>query len=133
MAQGAQAEGIVALGETNPGFVSDEWAMVKGGRVESEGAIEQELTRSGSKEVFSADYLSDFHCSIVHDDSQMIRGNIVVAPNDKISEVNTGSESLRAVMAIGESDCFAIGNAEAPVDARCRLQVENCKFRHWVL
>jgi hypothetical protein len=58
-AEGAEGEGIVALGETDAGGVAQEVAMEVGGGGITEGALEQDLAGGGLEEVAATDDFGD--------------------------------------------------------------------------
>ena len=59
MAEGADGEGVVALGETEAMLVGEEMSVEVGWDGEVEGALEEELAGGGFEEVASADYFGD--------------------------------------------------------------------------
>jgi hypothetical protein len=126
MAKGAQAEGVVTLGEALAGFVGHQWTVAKGGRRQSKRAVEQKLAGGGEEEVGPANDFGDLHGGIVHDNGKLVSRNVVVTPDDEITEVFSGDESLRAEMTVGELNRLAIGNPETPIncgvrDAECGI------------
>jgi len=46
------------------------------------------------KEIGSADYLGNFHCGVVGNDSQLISRDVVTPPDDEVSEISAGNEFL---------------------------------------
>ncbi len=68
LAEGADGEGVVALGETLAVGVGDEGAVIPGGRSPVEGAVEQELAGGGDEEILAANDLGDAHEVVIDDD-----------------------------------------------------------------
>jgi len=122
-AQGAEAEGVVALGETTAGFIGHQRAMIKSGWLEGKGAVEQELAGGGFEEVRAAHDLGDAHGVVVNSDGELVGGKVVALPDDEIAEIPAGDELLRAEVPVVEGDGFAVGNAESPTE-RGRRRVE---------
>ena len=54
-----------------------------------ERAIKQQLTRGRQQQIFAAHHFSDLHGGIVHHHGELVGGNVIVTPNDKISKVGT--------------------------------------------
>lgn len=52
---------------------------------------------------------------IIHHTGQLIRRDAIVPPDNKIAEVFTGDEALKAARAVDKRNFFAIGNAKAPI------------------
>ena len=108
----------MALGETAARRVANEGAVIKRGRREAEGAVEEELTEGGLEEVFAADYFGDGHGCVVDDDSELIGGDVVFAPDDEIAEVAAGDGAQVPCPSVRKMDLLAVVDAEAPVYAR---------------
>ena len=65
LAEGADGEGVVALGEADAVLVGEELGVEVGGRGEVEGALEEDLAGGGFEEVAAADYFGDLHVCVV--------------------------------------------------------------------
>ena len=116
----------MAFGEASAGGVGHQVAVIKRGRGEAERAIEEQLAGSGGEEVRAAHDFGDAHGGVIHNDGELIGGDVIVTPDDEIAEMFAGDKLLRAELGVGEGDGFAIGNAEAPVEggiwnAECRI------------
>lgn len=107
----------MALGEALTFVVQYEIAVVEGGNGKPKGTVEQDLASSGFEEIFAADDFGDGHFGVVDGDCELVRGDVVAAPDDKVAEVTASSEGLWAEMLVDESDSFAVWHAEAPVNA----------------
>ena len=92
----------MAFGKAGAGFISHEGTMVEGGRGQGKRTEEQELAGGGEQEVRAANDFGDLHGGIVHDDGELIRGNVVMTPDDEIAEVFAGDELLGAEISVGE-------------------------------
>lgn len=86
-AQCAQTKGVVALGETSAGFVTNEVAVEVRGCGKSQGPNQEKLTRGGLQQVGPANNLGDLHGGVIYDYSELICRNIVATPHHEISEV----------------------------------------------
>lgn len=104
----------MAFSEADSGFVGHQGAMIESWRSQGKRPVEQELASGGEQEVGTANHFGDLHGGIVRDDGELISGNVIVTPDDKIAEIFSGDELLRTEMAIGESHGQAVRNAEAP-------------------
>lgn len=116
-AECSQAKRVVPLGQSNSKRVRYQRAMEEFRRGVSQRPVEEQLASCGAEEIFAPDDFRDAHRGIVHRHGKLIRGNVVVAPDDKISEVFAGNELLRPVMAIYKSDRFSVGNSKPPIDS----------------
>jgi hypothetical protein len=111
----------VAFGETNAIGIGYEWTVKECGRSEAERAVEQQLPRGGTKQISTTDNLADPHGMVVDDNGELVRGEIIVTPDNEIPEIAAGHERLFAFVAIDERNGFAIGHAKTPVDRRRTL------------
>ena len=118
LAQGADAERVVALGEATAFAIGDQGAMKPCRIREAKRAVEQNLARGGLEQVCSADNFGDAHGCVVGDAGQLITRNAVAAPDDEVAEVFAGDEALVAQVEIIEFDGFAVRDAKAPVGGR---------------
>ena len=65
-AEGADAEGVVALGEAGALVVAHEVGVEVGGGGECERALEEDLAGGGFQEVAAADDFGDAHVGVVY-------------------------------------------------------------------
>ena len=93
-AQFAQTESVVPFGQADAGMVGNQGAMIELRGKQPQGSIEKDLASSGLEQVFATDDFRDGHGGIIHDDSELIGGQIIVTPNDEISEIASGDELL---------------------------------------
>ncbi len=105
----------MAFGKANAAFVRNQWAVVKTRRTQPERPVEEQLARCGFEQVFSPDNFGYFHGGIVEDDSKLVGGNSVMAPDDKIAKVTPGYKLLRTTTAIDEADDLAVRDLKSPV------------------
>ena len=117
LAQGAQAERIMALGQPAAIVVHHQAAMVPGGRLDAQRAKEQNLPRGRFQQVGAAHDFRDAHGRIVGHAGQLIAGNVVAPPDDKVAEVHAGHKALRTQVEVDELNRLAVGNAETPVES----------------
>jgi len=115
LAQGANAECVMALGQAAAFAISDQSAMKPGWIREAEGAVEQDLARRGLKQVGAADDFSDAHRRVISDARELIARNTVPPVYDEVAKVLAGDETLRTKVEVMEVDRFAVGHAKAPV------------------
>ncbi len=98
--QRAQAERVMALGQTSACGVGHQGAMVKGGRRQTKRAIEENLAGGGEKQIGTANDFGDSHSSIVCHHGQLVGGRVILTPDDKITEILSGDELLKAEITI---------------------------------
>src|SRR4030095_4227865 len=108
------AEGIVALGEADAGFIGHQLAVIKPWRGQSEAAIPEELSRGGKKQIAAANDFGDAHGVVVDHDCELITWKIVMTPNDEVAKVFSGDKCLRATRCVRKGNWLAIRNAKAP-------------------
>src|SRR2546423_709367 len=102
--------------------------MIESGRNQTQSPVEQELAGGGFQQVLAAHDFSDTHGGVINGHSKMVRGHVIVPPDDKITEIFSSHELLTTAPAIHERDDFAIQHAEAPINFGCRLNVASCKL-----
>ncbi len=73
-AEGAEREGVVALGETEAGGVAQEVAVEVGWRGIAEGALQENLAGGGLEEVAAADDFGDVGESVVDGAGELVAG-----------------------------------------------------------
>ena len=71
-AEGAEREGVVALGEADAGGVAHEIAVVIRGRWEVESTLQEDLAAGGFEEVAAADDFGDLGESVVDDAGELV-------------------------------------------------------------
>jgi hypothetical protein len=116
LAEGADGEGVVALGEAGAVLVGEEVSVEVGGRGEVEGALEEELAGGGLEQVAATDYFGDLGVSVVDYTGELVAGEAVLSPDQEVSEVFARGERLWAEVLVFEADRFVVGDAEAVVD-----------------
>jgi len=122
-AEGAEGEGVVALGEADAVAVAHEVAMEVGRGGVVECALEKDLAGRGLEEVAAADDFGDVGEGVVDDTGELVArkadvggiGGEGLAPDEEVAEVGGGGEGLRAGAEIGEGDGGVVGGAEAVV------------------
>jgi hypothetical protein len=98
MPQGANAERIVTLGEAYAGLIPYQIAVIEAGSFPVESSIEEKLARGGLEEIGSAYHFGNPHCVVVRNTGELVRGNVVSAPDHKIPKVGSGVVDLRPEM-----------------------------------
>jgi len=122
-AEGAEGEGVVALGEADTMDVAHEVAVEVGGGGVVESALEEDLAGGGLEEVSAADDLGDGCEGVVDYARELVAGEADVggvrgeglAPDEEVAEVGGGGEGLRAGVEVGEGDGRVVGGAEAVI------------------
>jgi hypothetical protein len=104
LAQCPQAQGIVALRESHPTLIGHQRAVEELRRSAAQRFVEQKLAGRARQQIRSPHHFRDPHRGIIHDDGQLIRGQAIVPPHDKIAEVPTRHEALGAKLAVRELD-----------------------------
>lgn len=95
-AQIPQTERSMAFGEADASFVCNQRAVIEFGWSQVQGSIEQELASGRFEQVFAADNFGNVHGGIVDDDGELIGGEVIVTPNDKVSEIGSGDEFVES-------------------------------------
>src|SRR4029079_12677437 len=106
--------------------------MIKLRRFQSERSINQDLPRGRSQQILAADDFCDPHRGIIDYNRKLIRGNIVVAPDDKIAKILSCDQPVRSKVAVNEFYCLSILNAKTPVHLRLfvlDLRWNSCALR----
>ena len=67
LTEGADGDGVVALGEADTVLVGEELGVEVGGSGEIEGALEKNLAGGGFEEVATTDYFGDLGVGVVDD------------------------------------------------------------------
>src|SRR5438093_6432966 len=106
----------MALGEADAAVIGHQRAVKEGRRRKAERAIEQNLTRRGGEQIGAAHYFGDPHGGVVHDNRQLIGGNVVMSPDDEIAEILSGNEALLSQVTVHEGNGLAVRDAETPVE-----------------
>src|ERR1035437_2579451 len=90
--------------------------MEPAGRIESQGAVEQNLPRRRLEQILTAHDFGDLHGRVIGDAGKLITWHAVAPPDHKVAKVHTRHKALRAEIQIYKFDCFAVGDAETPVE-----------------
>ena len=98
--------------------------MIKLRSLHLERTIEQQLPGSGLQQVLPAYDFGDIHCVVVSHNRKLVRGNVVSAPDDEVSEIAAGDMALRPKMLVVEPNLLAVGDSKPPVHSRgsCKAQ-----------
>ncbi len=115
-AQFSQTQSIVPFGQPFAIFIQHQFAMKKFRQRQTQGAIKQNLPRGADQQIRAANNFGNFHCRIVHDARELIRGNVVVPPDNEIAKIFSGDKFLFAEIFVVKRNCFAVGNAETPIE-----------------
>ena len=122
-AEGAEGQGVVALGEADAVAIAHEVAVEVGGSWVVERLLKENLAGSGFEEVAAADDFGDVGEGVVYDTGELIAGKADVrgvggewlAPDEEVAEVDGSGEGLRAGVEVGEGDGDVVGGAEAVI------------------
>ena len=60
--------------------------MAKLRRLQAEGAIQEQLAKGGTEKIGASHHFCDFHRRVISHHRQLISGNVVFTPNDKVPE-----------------------------------------------
>jgi hypothetical protein len=93
--EGADGEGVVALGEASAVLVREQLGVEVNGRWEVEGALKEELAGSGFEKVAAADYFGNLHVCAVGGAGELVAGEAGVrrvvakgfAPDKEVAKV----------------------------------------------
>lgn len=107
--------------EASPGVVGEKRAMVEGGRAVVEGAPKQKLAEGAGNEVCAAHNFSNVKQHIIKGGSELVGGEAILAPHQKIAKHLAGNGLLEALASIIEAQKLSLGDAEAPVDVEVLL------------
>jgi hypothetical protein len=89
----------------------------EGGGRPTEGAVEEDLLEGAGDEIGAADDLGDFHPVVIDDGGQLVGGQAVLSPDEKIAEIAPRGCGLGALSAVEEGEGGGgIRDAKAPVD-----------------
>ncbi len=89
--------------------------MIVIGRRQPQRAEQENLASRRLQQIRAPHNFADPHGGVIDHDRQLIRRDIVAAPDNEVSEIASGDHPLRAEVKIGEQDLLAIGNPKAPV------------------
>src|SRR5262249_20327237 len=89
----------------------------------SKSAKQKNLARRAFQEVGAAHDFGDAHGSVVNNHCELVRGDVIAAPDKEVGEVMAGGELLPAAIAIREGDGFTIRNLKAPAHTRGRVPI----------
>src|SRR5262249_52149318 len=112
IAQSADAERIVALGEADAGVIAHQIAVIEAGSFPAQSSIEEELARGRLQQIGSAHHLRNSHRVVVRNTGELVSGNVVSAPDYKIPKIGAAAVELRPAVEGGESDLPAVRNAK---------------------
>ena len=113
--EGADGEGVVALGEASAVLVRKELGVEVSGSGEVEGALKEELADGGLQEVAASDYCGNLHVCAVDDAGVLVAGEAGVrrvvakgfAPDEEVAKVFACGKGLRTQAKV----CEVIGAA----------------------
>lgn len=111
----ANAESIVALGESAAVLIDGQLAVIPGRVWVTEGAVEEDLAGCGYQQVGPSDDLGDVHGEIVGDAGELVAWNLVATPDEEVTEVEPSGEGLKAEVGVVEFDDFSVRDAKTPV------------------
>ena len=126
------AQGIVPFGQPRSSGVPHQFAMeIIGsgiGRIAmtaigvstisvTQRAHQQQLPRRRLQQIRATYDFRDPHGRVVDHDRELVSGNIVAPPNEKIAKIAARDVALPAEIQIREFNHLALGNAEPPVHA----------------
>lgn len=69
--------------------------MVKERCVQAECPIKEELAKGGRYQIQSPNYFGNFHRCIVDHHGELIAGQIIFSPNEKITKISSDNARLR--------------------------------------
>jgi hypothetical protein len=110
----------VPLGQADTFGVGDQWTMIKPGSEPPERAINKQLAGGRLEQIFATDHFGDLHGRVVHDHGQVVSGQIIMAPDYKVSEIGSGNKLLWSVMGIDKGNTLCVGDPKTPIDAELR-------------
>ena len=91
----------MALGETLTGRrVEHQRGVIECRGCPAEGAVKEELSESGEKQIGTPDDFGDFHRGIIRNHRQLVGGYVVASPHDKVAKVDARHGALRSQGAI---------------------------------
>src|SRR3974390_556644 len=88
-AQGAQAESVMALGQTSSGSITDQFEMVVRGDGQAESSNEKQLAGGRLEQIGAANDIGDLHGGIVHHHGELVGGDVAATPKDESAEVTS--------------------------------------------
>ncbi len=132
-----KAEPVVAFREPDSIRVSQQFAVEIVGRLVSQSADQEQLPRCGLQEIGAAHDFRDSHGSVIDCYRELIRGNVIAPPNQKVAEIPPSQVAARSQMQVCKFDGLGIGNAKAPVRSgrvggRKRSGIVACTARSWI-
>lgn len=89
--------------------------MIKERCVQAECAIKEELAKGGRYQIHPPDYFGNFHHCIVHHHGELIAGQIIFSPDEKITKISSGNPRLRPERLIAKRYAFVLANTKPPV------------------
>ncbi|SRR6266404_3542112 len=106
-------------------FITHQIAVIKQRHIKLESAIKQKLPRGGLQQVRSTHNFCNFHGMVVRDHRQLIRGNIISAPDHEIAEVPPGDVTLGPEMLIVECNLLTVRNVKSPVHSGALREIRS--------
>jgi hypothetical protein len=100
LAQSAQAERVVALGQALGVLVEEQITVVPGRGCQGESAGEQDLAGGGLEQVGAADDFGNAHGGVIHDHGELVGRHVVATPDEKVAKVAASDEALGAEVAV---------------------------------
>ena len=92
----------MAFGETDPARVVHQWTVEKVGGDQAKGTVEQELTSRRDQQICATHHFRNLHRRIIGYARELVSGNIIVAPDNKVTEIAPGDELLWAKIHVAE-------------------------------
>ena len=105
----------MTLGQPDSAGVRNQGTMIKSWKLQAQSLIKQELSGGRFEQVLASNNFADLHGGIIDNHGELVRGHIVMPPDNKIAEIRAGHKLLRTVITVDERDCFGVGS-EPPVD-----------------
>jgi hypothetical protein len=103
------------LGQSSARFIAQQGTMKKCRWFQIQRPVKQDLPRRAHQQVFTAYHLGDLHGRVVEYTGELIRRNVVMPPDDKITKMPAGDELLWPKIPVGERNNFTVRNAKTPI------------------
>jgi hypothetical protein len=123
IAKASDAGGIVALRHALSAFITHEIAVVVGGNRKPKSSKYEYLACRRFEQINSPNNFCDLHLGIVNDYRQLICRDVIPPPNDEVSKILFGDESLGSQVDVIEDNCLSIRNSESPIHADWSIKV----------
>lgn len=115
LAQRAQGERVMPLGQATPLLIEHQRRVVECGRIPAQRTKKQQLSKGALDQVGATDHFRDTKLGIVDDGRELVARCVVFAPDDKIAEFASGDRALRAAMYVGERNLLLVRYSKPPV------------------